>query len=327
MLNIKETYRDYANNLIKKGISPSIIVSSDIIKLLTEDEDRMDYNFKTDNIISGPYGDLIRINKEQGIIEIYNSITVEKYSDYKEYYYSLKLFDLETGDLLSDGELGYYSSTLEAIDLYGEEEYEYLDNLEKNDFSDVHRLISKDKDEYNINRLELSNELARVKLKDLREKLFNVAKIYCKGCDHIVRGIGKIVSNIDDAYKKHSEIKEFRSLELDEETIQIINRKLYLDGLKEESEAYSRISIFPITDIIKEYKEYNAPVTDKIANKYIKISRKIAEVLDPFSYYRCKIRNHQKSMEEIEEMFEKHRVLLLKRRDELDMTNSWDSYE
>lgn len=310
MLYLKEKYRDYADSLIKKGISPTIVKVGNIIRLLTEDENAFNYDFSTKNIVSGPFGELIKVDRKQGIVEIYNSIMDD--------HYSLRVYDIDNGKLLPDGELYSYYSEYESKDLYGEEEYNYLLDLEKNDFYDCHRTINRDKDNLNIERLELTNKIDREKSKDLKVKLLELTKKYCNRHDRINDGIAKIISYIEEAYSVHYGTKEFTSNELDSETVEIINRQIYLDSLREESEAFSKISIIPITDIIAEYKAYNAPGTDKIVEKYINISRKISTILDTFIYNRIYVRKRLKSSEEIDQMTEKHRKLLLKRRDELD---------
>lgn len=322
-MNKRDTYHNYANELYKKGICPDIIVVKDIIKLLTEDEDSLKYNFSTKNIISGPYGELIKINKEKGTIEIYNSYTIERDDYLKEYNYSLRIFDLETGLMFPDGELGNLSTSTDSIDLYGEETFDYIDELSINDFSDFHRRSFMEDELLDIKRLEFANQSSRGKVLDLKEKIFKVAKKYCKRNDFINDGIAKIICNIDNAYTKHLEKKLFSSSILDNKIVETINNKLYLDFLKEENEAYSKISITPIIDIIEEYKAYHTPKTDLIAKKYINISKKISEVLDPFIFYRINIRNHQMSSKDINELYQKRHKALIKRRDELDGTNTW----
>lgn len=318
MINIRKEYQKYAYSLIKKGVSPSIVCIADIIQILTED-DSGKYNFNTDNIISGANGELIRIDNKNGIIEIYNS--------FMDDYFTLKLYDIETGELLDDGELGKEVNSFKSIVLYGYDVYESILDKIENDFSDCNREISKDRDNINIKMLELTNRLAKSKLLGLKDRVLKVANKYCKRNDYINVGVDKIIANINDAYHKHSQIKEFKSSCIEQETVDIINRKLYLDGLKEESEAYSKISIFPITEIIEEYQAYKAPKTDKIAKKYIFISNKINEVLRPFCDFRVDIRSHLLNSDEIEEISEKHRKLLLKRRDELDEANTWGLYD
>ena len=324
MINIKETYSKYAHDLYQKGVNPDIIVVSDIIKILTEDDEKFKYDFSTDNIISGPFGELIKINRKKGTVEIYDSYTVESDYGLKEYNYSVRIFDLNTGLLFEDGELSSVSTNYESILLYGEDEYNYLSQLSNEDFSAYQREVSLDMDEIDIRRLEQANKAARDKVKGLKDKLFKTAKKYCKKYDYINEGITKIIENIDIAYRKHSEMKSFSSPDLDEDIVNIINRKLYLEELTEESEAFSKISIFPITEIIEEYKAYHTPKTDKLAKKYIFISRKIAEVLDPFIYFRIDFRNHQMSSKDISKMHNNHYKKLIKRRDELD---AWGTYE
>lgn len=321
MLYNRNDYVKYASDLLKKGINPSIVVIGDIIRLLTEDDDKLDYNFNTDNIVSGQGGELIKINKEKGTIEIYNSII--------DNFFTLKVYDLETGKMFDDGELGKEVYDLESINLFGEEGYEYLLNYIDNDFSDCNRMISQDREEINIQMLELTNKLSKSKLKqnDIRGKIVKIAKKHCKNNNYLLETIGIIVNNIDNALDKHSDIKEFNSPVLSNETVDIINRKLYYLGLKEESEAYSKISIWPITEIIQEYRAYHTPKTDKIADHYLFVSKKINEVLSSFENYRVDIRGHLLSSNDIDRMSEKHSKLLLKRRDELDNSNTWGLHE
>jgi hypothetical protein len=318
MINKKETYEKYAHELYKKGINPDILVVADIIKILTEDDVNFKYNFNNNNIISGPFGELIRINYRDNILEIYDSYTVEGDDKFKEYNYSLRLFDLNTGLLCDDCKLYSYSNQMESISLYGLEEFKRLDFLSKEDFSPYEREIFLDREDIDIKRLESSNRAARNKVKELKGKLFKVSKRYCKKNDYILEGVNKIINMIDNAYSKHAEVRTFDSPILDQDTIDMINKKLYLDKLSEESEAFSKISILPITEIIEEYKAYHTPKTDKIAKKYILISRKIAEVLDQFIYFRIDFRKHQISAKEIDEMMETRYKKLIKRRDELD---------
>lgn len=325
MINIKKEYQRYTRDLIRKGVSPSIVCISDVIRLVTEDEDKACYNFNTDNIVSGPFGELIKVNDEKGIVEIYNSIM--------DGFFSLKIYDLETGEMLPDGELGKEYSFYDSIDFFGYDEYQNLMDYVDNDFSQCHREIQLDKNKINISRLELSNKLAREKLKELKlkEKLLEVAKKSCKRYDYVNEALGdalgKIMANIDDAYNKHSEMKAFDSKILDEETIEIINYGLYLNRLTEESNAYSKISILPMTDVISSYIAYNTPKTKKIARKLIRISKKVSCILDPFIYSRIDVRNHLLNSSDIDRMSEKHKRLLLRRRDELDKSNTWGSYE
>ena len=68
MVYTRKQYCEYADKLIKKGVSASIVVISDVIRLLTEDEERFGYTFNTDNIVAGANGELIKINTKDGII-------------------------------------------------------------------------------------------------------------------------------------------------------------------------------------------------------------------------------------------------------------------
>lgn len=316
MINIRGEYKKYIKTLISKGVCPSILLVGDIIKLLTEDEDDVKYNFNTDNIESGPMGEIIRVNIKNGTVEIYNSIM--------ENYFSLRVYNINTGKIFEDGELYSEYSTFYSKNLLGDEIFAYVENHMANDYMDCNRIMSIDKENINIKMLELTNRLSHAKLLDLKERLLNAAKKYCKDDVVISAGVGKIVENIDSAYYMHSQFKKFESEELDEETTEIINRNIYLQNLKEESEAYSRISIFPITEIIEEYKAYNAKKTDKLAKKYTYISRKINEVLSPFCEYRVDVRNHLLTTKDIDEMNENHLKLLIKRSNELENKDDWN---
>ena len=319
MINIGKEYEKYTNALIKKGVSPSIVCVGDVIRLLTEDEDELRYNFNTDNIESGPNGELIKINIKKSTIEVYNSIM--------DNYFSLRVYDMDTGKLFDDGELGKEYTDYYSIKLYGEELFNNIEDKVINDYSDCYRIMNKDKEDINIKMLEMTNKLAHPKLTGLRERVINISKKYCKGDPVITSAVGKIIEQIDEAYYKHSTFKKFFSLEMDEEMVEIINRNIYLQSLKEESETYSKISIFPITELIEEYKAYKVPKTDKLAKKYLLISKKINEALNPFFEYRVDVRNHLFTSKDIDELSKNHTKMLLKRRDELDNINTWSDEE
>lgn len=310
MQNSKKMYKDYVEGLLKRGISPEVISISDVIKLCTEDDEDCKYDFSLDNIISGPNGELIKINKFRDTIEIYNSIM--------EDYFTVRVYSLETGKLFDDGVMGYDTTFVDSVALYGVDTNNYINNLINNDFCEYNREVLKDRDNINIKILELCNRLSKSKLNDLKENILKVKKRYCKKKDYINDGIDTIINNIDIASKKHSEIKKFKSNELDEGTVEIINRKLYLDDLTEESLAYSKITIFPIVDIINEYKAYKTPKTDKLVKKYNFILGKVYDELNKFYDYRIDIRSHLVNSKDITEMSKRHRSLYLRRKKEIN---------
>ena len=319
MQNSIKIYKDYADGLLKKGITPEIISIADVIKLCTEDQDDNKYDFNLDNIVAGPNGELIKINRYRDTIEIYNSIM--------DNYFTVRVYSLESGLLFDDGIMGYETSPIDSIMLYGINEYNKINLLVGNDFSEYNREVVKDRDNINIKILEFSNKLSRTRLTELKENIIKIKKKYCKRNDFINPGIDTVINNIDFAYKKHSDIKKFKSDILDEDTKEIINRKLYLDGLKEESSAYSQITIFPIVEIINEYKEYNAQKTDKLVKKYNIILNKVYEELNKFYNFRIDLKNHLVDSNDINEMSKKHRMLYLKRMRQLNDNNLGGSYE
>lgn len=319
MQNSMKLYKDYADGLLKKGVSPEIICIADVIKLCTEDQDDCKYDFNLDNIVAGPNGELIKINKYRDTIEIYNSIM--------DNFFTVRVYSLESGLLFDDGVMGYETSPIDSIMLYGINEFNKLNLLIGNDFCEYNREVIKDRDNINTKILEFSNKLSRSKLTELKENIYKIKKKFCRRNDFINPGIDTVISNIDSAYKKHSEIKKFKSEELSDETKEIINRKLYLDGLKEESLSYSQITIFPIVEIIKEYKEYNAKKTDKLVKKYNIILNKVYEELNKFYNFRIDLKNHLVDSNDINEMSKKHKMLYLKRMKQLKDNNIGGPYE
>ena len=312
MVYTTKQYGEYANKLIKKGISPTIVRINDVIRLLTEDEERFGYSFNTDNIVSGPNGELIRINTRTGIVEIYNSIIDD--------YYSLRVYDIETGELLPDGELNGSSNWVDSLNMFGEEKYYELLDLEENDFSKEYGDKDKDFNEIDIRNREIYNDYTRTRLKEtnIRQKLFDFSNKYSRRYNYVKEAIDKIILYIDDATSKRAKIEEFKSPKLTPETNEIICRKIYHVRLREESEAYSRISEAPIMDIIEEYKAYKTPKTDKIAKKYIKLSSKVNDILYPFIASRIQLLGKQTNAEDFEQLERKHQIKFLKRRNELD---------
>lgn len=312
MVYTTKQYGEYADKLIKKGISPSIVIISDVIRLLTEDEERFGYTFNTDNIVSGPYGELIKINTRSGIIEIYNSIMDD--------YYSLRVYDIETGELLPDGELSCSTNWVDSLTMYGEEKYYGILDLQNNDFSKEYGDKDKDYNEIDISNREIYNDYTRTRLKEtnIRQRLYDFSQKYARRYNYVGEAVNKIILYIDDAISKRAKIPKFSSPKLSLETNEIINRKLYQVRLREESEAYSRISEAPIMEIIEEYKAYKTPKTDKIAKKYIKLSSKINDILYPFIFSRIQLLSKQTNVEDFERLERKHQIKFLKRRNELD---------
>ena len=314
MVYTRKQYCEYADKLIKKGISPTIVAVSDVIRLLTEDEERFGYSFNTDNIVAGPNGELIKINTRDNIVEIYNSIMND--------YYSLRVYDIDTGELLPDGELSNNSNWVDSLNMYGEEKYYELIDLEYNDFSKEYGDKDRDYNEIDIRNREVYNDYTRTRIKEtnIRQRLYDFSLKYSRRYNYVSEAISKILLYIDDANSKRAKITEFKSPKLTLETNQIISRKIYQDRLREESEAYSRISEAPIMDIIEEYKAYHTPKTDKIAKKYIKLSSKVNDILYPFITSRIQLLSKQTNAEDFEELERKHQYKFLKRRNELDKT-------
>lgn len=312
MVYTKRQYCEYVDKLIKMGISPSVLLISDVIRLVTEDETKGQYDFSTDNIVAGSDGELIKINTSSSTIEIYNSI--------QDDYYSLRVYDIDTGELLPDGELSCSSKWVDSLKLYGEEKYYELLDLEVNDFSKVYAKKTRLLEEISIKNRNNANDYTRSRISEtnIKEKLLNFSKKYSKRFEYINEAVSKMVFYIDDAVSKKANEQEFNSPNLSEETNKIITRKLYSVRLREESEAYSRISEAPVMDIIEEYKAYKTPKTDKIAKGYIKLSSKVNNILYPFIYSRVQFLGNQTSGEEFEQIEKTFQLLLLQRRNELD---------
>ena len=312
MVYTRKQYCEYADKLIKKGISPSIVIISDVIRLLTEDEERCGYTLNTDDIVAGPEGELIKINNRDGIVEIYNSIIND--------YYSLRVYDIETGELLPDGELSNSNSWVDSLSMYGEEKYYELLDLEVNDFSKIYGDKDKEFNEIDIKNREVYNEYTRKRIREtgIRQRLFDFSQKYARRYNYVGDAVKKILLYIDDACAKKATVTEFNSSKLPVETNQIISRKLYQIRLREESEAYSRISEAPMMDLVEEYKAYKTPKTDKIARKYIKLSSKVNDILYPFISSRIQLLGKQTSAEEFEKLEKKYQYRFLKRRNELD---------
>ena len=312
MVYTTKQYGEYADKLIRKGISPSIVIISDIIRLLTEDEDKKDFTLNTDDIVAGPEGELIKINNKNGIVEIYNSIMTD--------YYSLRVYDIATGELLPDGELSNTSSWVDALSMYGEEKYYELIDLEYNDFSKVYSYKDKACDEIDIKNREVYNNYSRTRIREtgIRQRLYDFLQKYNKRYNYVGEAVNKILHYINDAISKRAKIVEFKSPKLSVETNQIISRKLYQIRLREESEAYSRISEAPIMELVEEYKAYKTPKTDKIAQKYIKLSSKVNDILYPFIASRIQLLSKQTSAEECDAIEKTFQQKLLRRRYELD---------
>ena len=320
MVYTTKHYGKYADKLIKKGISPTIVCISDVIRLLTEDEERCGYCFNTDNIVAGPEGELIKINTRDGIVEIYNSIMSD--------YYSLRVYDIATGELLPDGELSSSSNWVDSLNMYGEEKYYELLDLESNDFSKEYREKDRDFNEIDIRNREIYNDYTRTRLKEtnLRQRLVEFSNKYSRRYNYVAEAMNKIILYIDDATSRRAKIEEFKSSKLRPETNEIISRKLYQIRLMEEAEAYSKISEAPIMEIIEEYKAYMTPKTDKIAKKYIKLSTKVNDILYPFITSRLQLLGKQTNAEDFERLERKHQIKFLKRRNELDRRD-WGFYE
>ena len=219
MVYTTKQYKDYVDRLIKKGVSPSVVIIGDVIRLLTEDEDRGTYDFTTDNIVAGPNGELIKINTRSNIVEIYNSI--------QEDYYSLRVYDIDTGELLPDGELGSNVNWLDSLKMFGEEKYYELLDLEYNDFSKQYSEKSRDYDEIDIRNREIYNDYTRTRLREtnIRQRLLDLSNKYSRRYNYVSEAINKIVFYIDDATSKRAKMNSFKSPKLSFETNQIISRK------------------------------------------------------------------------------------------------------
>ena len=313
----RKAYQLFADKLLEIGVSPLVVSVGELVKLVTEAESSQVFTLSTNNLVAGADGELIKINTKTGYVEVYNAI--------QDGHFTVKLFDLETGRF--EGEHGVDTNWGKSTELYGYDKYNELLEKERNDFSSCFREFAMKADNLAIRNRELSNMLARDKIKSLRVKegVLEVAKKYCKIYDYANRPIAEILFNIDDALKKRAKLQPFFTRELRTETDTIISRKLYLIRLNEEAEAYSRISELPMMALIEDYKSFHAKKTDRMAKRCIKISKNIRSVIDPFCRFRADVRELQICPEEIEQMREERDRALLLRRNELDKKGVWEN--
>ena len=309
------SYKDYIEDLIGKGIDPNLIEMSDVLRLCTEDEETCSYDFSTDNIISGPFGELIKIDYRSNKAIVY-------YTDIEDIY-SIFEVDLSTGkiigeigdlDTLFDDQIFSQERNVHTDKLFlGSDLYEMIKDDEKYDYSPVYRTVNKDYLEDEINVMKKQNQLSRLKLPKIKKELEPYLNDFY--CHDAVR---KIIDRINDALEYKEEIKEFKSVELEPEMAKIIALKLKRDSLKKESEMFSRIDAFPLVDLILEYEAYNAPKTDKIANKITKVYNEVYSILSKYYDYRIDLINKKSEFSNQDKLKSKHTLLLLKRFNEIE---------
>lgn len=312
------SYKDYIEKLIVKGINPNLIEMSDVLRLCTEDEETCSYDFNTDNIVSGPMGELIKIDYK-------NNKAIVYYTDIEDVYSFFEV-DLTTGsvigeigdlDDLFDDQIFSQERNIFTDRLFlGSELYDLIKNKEKYDYSSVYRTVSKDYLQDEINVRKKQNELSRLKLPKLKKKLEPFLNDFY--CHDAVR---RIIDKIDNAFE-YKEDKEFKSIELDDEMTEIIALKVKRDSLKKESEMFARIDAFPLVDLMLEYKAYNSPKTDKIASKITKVYNEVYSILNNYFNYRIDLINNEEEFSNQNSLKSKHTLLLLKRFNEIEKANN-----
>ena len=301
-------YNTYLIELRNKGIDPKIISCAKIIKSasITNNE----YDFDTDNIISGPYGELVKINYETNDIEIY---------DREDNYVSMRMIDLTNGELKE--EQIDETNFLQDIDFFGAYLYNrVLDNEEK-DYSKVRREVFKDTVKSDIRRLEEKNNSIRENLPELKKDLSRYLSDF-----YAHDAIRKIIDKIDESYEYKNNYKLFESEELSGDMLWLINNKLRLDFLKRENESFNNITIFPLVDLIEDYSKYNRKEENKVVVRCTKIMNSVYKSLNEFYLNRTSIKNKNYYTESDLIAPKRHMKLFLRRAKEIQKENDDEKY-
>lgn len=241
-------YNEFIRDLMRMGIDPNVISVSSIINRVVKTNNELD--FDTNNIIPGPFGELIKINYNDNQIEIYSI---------DNFFFSEKIVDLNNGKVNYEkiGDINF----LKDISFFGHYLYNFiLDNIEK-DYSKERRIKFNNHTKCEIKKQEIKNDLIKEELCKLRIRISpNLSNYYA----HM--GVRKIINQIEEAYSYRNTYKVFESDVLSGDVLWLINNKLRLDFLKKEAEKSNSISIFPLVDLFNEYEEYDSNNKKAIIN-------------------------------------------------------------
>ena len=313
----RDKYMAYIKGLLKKGVCPENLLG-DIIRLCTEDDEKGTYDFDLSKIIAGPDGEIIKIDEEKDSVEIYYSLI--------ENTYCIKAFCLSTGESYSDSTMWFKTSVDASTDLYGEDVYKLLTDYVGGDFGAYYREVEKDNYELDENVLVLRTNSLRDYLYKIKSELLIIMKKNCRKKDPINDGIIELIRYVEEAKNAHCEIKQFKTKELQDDMLEIINRKLKVDGLRRESQLQSKISIIPITNIIEEYDAYGTPKTRKMVIRFTKISVKVAKVLQDFELRKIELASLLMDSKKKKRMDSKHRAMKLQRKKELEEPSDFGGF-
>ena len=320
--NMKEEFGKYMYKLLGKGIDPHNLYP-DIVSECVEDDKECIYDFSGKNILAGANGEVIKVLPKEGIIKVYDSIEIEDH-DYSNEYINLRIFDIKTGQILPDGDLSKEANFTETIDFFGIEKYfklkEYIDT---GDYSQEYREMSNVDDLDDITKLSFYNLFSRNRANILRTKLSEKMHICIKKYnidkdDPLNESFRKIISNIDNANNICNKLVLFNTNLLCKETVDSINNRLKKLNLIEEQYAYSKIDLFPIQDLIEEYKCYCTPKTNEMVKKYIQVLKDLYGPIDSYAKSRIYIRNALTFSEDKKEERNKRNKMIKKRKKEIN---------
>ena len=287
-------YNTFLRRLIEIGVDPKLVSVSHIVDMVSHSNNEMD--FDTNNIIPGPFGELVKINYLDNQIEIYSI---------ENCFYSEKVIDLETGK--AKQERVDVSNFLEDINYYGGYLFDYILNNEEKDFSSARRIRFNNHTKCEIKKQEIRNDLIREELPKLKTRISpNLSDYYA----HM--GVRKIINQIDKAYNYRDTYKVFESDDLTNDMVWLINNKLRLDFLKKEAEKSSGISIFPLVDLVEEYTECD-PNNKKAINNCNNVMNKVNYALNDFYKAKSEIIQSNKYLP-VEEKYAKLNMKLFLRR-------------
>ena len=292
-------YNTFIRKLIEIGVDPRLVSFSHIIDMVSHSNNEVD--FDTSNIIPGPFGELVKINYSDNQIEIYSI---------DNFYYSEKVVNLETGK--AKQERVETSNFLDDINYYGTYLFDFIITSEEKDFSRVRRIRFNNHTKCEIKKQELTNDLIREELPKLKAKISsNLSDYYA----HI--GVRKIINQIDKVYNYRDTYKEFESDDLSNDMVWLINNKLRLDFLKEETEKSGSISIFPLVDLYNEYTEWD-PNNKKAINNCNVVMNRVNYALNNFYKEKSEIIQSNKYLPEEEKYAKLNMKLFLRRAKEIN---------
>lgn len=292
-------YNNYVQRLAKIGVEPRILASSAVISSATFKNN--DDDFETKNIISGPFGELIKINYDERNIEIYSL---------EQDNFMRKVIDMDDENHMEVTIFNY--DLIEDINFFGHFIFNKLLDIEEKDYSAVRREVFKDKIKFSMIRQEENNKLVRDELDMLKSDISKYMRDF-----YAHDGVRKIIDKIDSIKNLKEEFKPFETDKVSRDTLWLINNKLKLDFLEEETEKFSSIDVFPLIDLIDDYSKYDREDTNKIVKRLTKVMNSVYDRVSVYTKNKDKIfSNRQYSDKEIKTL-KRHSLLYIRRSKEI----------